>query len=248
MVPGRARHFRRAATGTGVRIMSTLFPSHLIETAAPAVAALTTLAYLLPLFALLLTAALLPATARAAQTDAATPQAATATAVFAGGCFWCMEKPFDQLNGVLETTSGYTGGAVDSPTYKQVSSGLTGHAEALRVTYDPAKVSYETLLDVFWRNVDPLDAGGQFCDRGSQYRSAIFVVDAAQREAAEASKKAIEARLGKPVATGIEDASTFWPAEDYHQDYYRKNPIRYAYYRNGCGRDKRLEQVWGAGK
>lgn len=226
--------------------MSTLLQSPFIETAT---SALTALAQLLPLSALLLAVLLLPATARAAQ--AGTPRAptgATATAVFAGGCFWCMEKPFDQLDGVLETTSGYTGGNVDAPTYKQVSSGLTGHAEALRVTYDPAKVSYETLLDVFWRNVDPLDADGQFCDRGSQYRSAIFVADAAQHHAAEASKKAIEARLGKPVATSIEDAATFWPAEEYHQDYYRKNPIRYAYYRTGCGRDRRLEQVWGTDK
>ena len=228
--------------------MSTLLQSPFMETAT---SALTALAHLLPLSALLLAALLLPATARAAQDNAPTAPsqpASTATAVFAGGCFWCMEKPFDQLDGVLDTTSGYTGGNVDSPTYKQVSSGVTGHAEALRVTYDPAKISYETLLDVFWRNVDQLDAGGQFCDRGSQYRSAIFVADAAQREAAEASKKVIEARLGKPVATGIEAASTFWPAEDYHQDYYRKNPIRYAYYRTGCGRDRRLEQVWGAEK
>ncbi len=228
--------------------MSALLQSPLIETAAPAVAALTTLAHLLPLSALLLSLVLLPATARAAQADAAAPQPATATAVFAGGCFWCMEKPFDQLDGVLETTSGYTGGTVDSPTYKQVSSGLTGHAEALRVTYDPARVGYAALLEVFWRNVDPLDAGGQFCDRGSQYRSAIFVADAEQRRAAEASKKTVEARLGRPVATEIVDASTFWPAEDYHQDYYHKNPIRYAYYRTSCGRDKRLEQVWGEGK
>ncbi|MBG3878116.1 peptide-methionine (S)-S-oxide reductase MsrA [Desulfovibrio oxamicus] len=228
--------------------MSTLLQSPFIETAT---SALNALAHLLPLSALLLAALLLPATARAAHGDAAAAPrqtATTATAIFAGGCFWCMEKPFDQLDGVLDTTSGYTGGNVDAPTYKQVSSGLTGHAEALRVTYDPAKVSYEALLDVFWRNVDPLDAGGQFCDRGSQYRSAIFVANAAQHHAAEASKKAIEARLGKPVATGIEDASTFWPAEEYHQDYYRKNPIRYAYYRTGCGRDKRLEQVWGPEK
>ncbi len=238
--------------------MSTLLQSPFIETVASALTALTNLPGLsglsgLPLSSLLLTplllaALLMPATARAAQGDAAATGSPTATAVFAGGCFWCMEKPFDLLDGVLDTTSGYTGGNVDSPTYKQVSSGLTGHAEALRVTYDPARVSYETLLDVFWRNVDPLDADGQFCDRGSQYRSAIFVADAAQRSAAEASKKAIEAHLGKPVATGIEEASTFWPAEDYHQDYYRKNPIRYAYYRTGCGRDRRLEQVWGAEK
>ncbi|HEU6437311.1 MAG TPA: peptide-methionine (S)-S-oxide reductase MsrA [Nitratidesulfovibrio sp.] len=237
--------------------MSTLLQSPLIETVTSALTALANLAALPVLLLtplLLATALLLPAPARAAQ-DATpqpptgtTPVGATATAVFAGGCFWCMEKPFDLLDGVLETTSGYTGGNVDSPTYKQVSSGLTGHAEALRVTYDPAKVTYEALLDVFWRNVDPLDADGQFCDRGGQYRSAIFVADPAQRSAAEASKKAIEARLGKPVATGIEEASTFWPAEDYHQDYYRKNPIRYAYYRSGCGRDRRLEQVWGAEK
>ncbi|WP_156925399.1 peptide-methionine (S)-S-oxide reductase MsrA [Nitratidesulfovibrio termitidis] len=235
--------------------MSTLLHPTVIESTAPALAALTALAHLLPLSALLLAAALLlPATARAAQDATAqastgsTTTGTTATAVFAGGCFWCMEKPFDQLDGVLDTTSGYTGGNVNNPTYKQVSSGVTGHAESLRVTYDPAKVSYETLLDVFWRNVDPLDAGGQFCDRGNQYRSAIFVANAAQHNAAEASKKAIEARLGKPVATSIEDASIFWPAEDYHQDYYRKNPIRYAYYRTGCGRDRRLEQVWGAEK
>ncbi|MEG6505886.1 peptide-methionine (S)-S-oxide reductase MsrA [Nitratidesulfovibrio sp. 1201_IL3209] len=241
--------------------MATLLQPALIEITTPALAALTALAHLLSLSVLLLAAALLlPATARAAQADAASPPAAatdgataataasTATAVFAGGCFWCMEKPFDQLDGVLDTTSGYTGGSVDSPTYKQVSSGLTGHAEALRVTYDPARVAYETLLEVFWRNVDPLDAGGQFCDRGSQYRSAIFVADAEQRRAAEASKKAVEERLGRPVATGIEDAATFWPAEEYHQDYYRKNPIRYAYYRTGCGRDRRLEQVWGDDK
>lgn len=230
--------------------MSTLLQSPFIETATSALTALANLPALsaLLLTPLLLAALLLPATARAAEASAPAQQPATATAVFAGGCFWCMEKPFDQLDGALETTSGYTGGAVDSPTYKQVSSGLTGHAEALRVTYDPARVTYEALLGVFWRNVDPLDAGGQFCDRGSQYRSAIFVAGAEQRRAAEASKKAVEARLGRPVVTEIVEASTFWPAEDYHQDYYRKNPIRYTYYRTSCGRDKRLEQVWGEGK
>lgn len=191
-----------------------------------------------------------PASIETTATDGETaaPAASTATAIFAGGCFWCMEKPFDQLDGVLETTPGYTGGSVDSPTYQQVCSGLTGHAEAMRVTYDPARVAYETLLDVFWRNVDPLDPGGQFCDRGSQYRTAIFVADAEQRRAAEASKKAVEERLGRPVATQIVDAATFWPAEEYHQDYYLKSPVRYSFYRANSGRDKRLEQVWDTEK
>ncbi len=168
-------------------------------------------------------------------------------AIFAGGCFWCMEPPFDALGGVLSTTSGYTGGTVDDPTYEQVSAGGTGHAEAIRVEYDPTKVTYRELLDVFWHNVDPTDAGGQFCDRGSQYRSAIFVLDADQRAAAEASKRALEARkpFDAPIVTQIVDAGTFWPAEAYHQDYSEKNPLRYRYYRWGCGRDARLEALWG---
>jgi len=170
----------------------------------------------------------------------------TATATFAGGCFWCMEPPFDALDGVLSTTSGYTGGSKKDPTYEQVSSGGTGHAEAVQIVYDPAKVSYEKLLDVFWHNVDPLTANRQFCDVGSQYRSAIFYQGEEQKRLAEASKQAVEKQLGKPVVTEIVAASTFYPAEEYHQDYYEKNPIRYKFYRYNCGRDRRLEEVWGA--
>ena len=182
-----------------------------------------------------------------AQDDTRRPPPDTGVAIFAGGCFWCMEPPFDVLDGVVSTTSGYIGGSVDDPTYEQVSAGATGHAEAVRIEFDPTKVSYEKLLDVFWHNVDPTDAGGQFCDRGSQYRTSVFVLDDDQRAAAEASK----ARLAttKPFAgeivTPIVDAGTFWPAEEYHQDYYEKNPLRYKYYRWGCGRDARLEQLWG---
>jgi peptide-methionine (S)-S-oxide reductase len=170
-----------------------------------------------------------------------------AFATFAGGCFWCMEPPYDELEGVIATTSGYTGGSKADPTYQEVSAGGTGHAEAVQVTYDPAKVSYERLLEVFWRNVDPLDAGGQFCDRGDQYRTAIFVHDDEQRRLAEASKQALEGsgRLTQPIVTEIVAAAPFYPAEDYHQDYYEKNPIRYKFYRWNCGRDARLEQLWG---
>ncbi len=174
------------------------------------------------------------------------PAGGTATATFAGGCFWCMQPPFEGLPGVTSTTVGYTGGRVDHPTYEQVSNGGTGHVESVQVTYDPAKVTYEKLLDVFWHNVDPLTAGGQFCDRGPQYRTIIFVHDDAQRRAAEASKRAVAEKLGKPVATEIVQASTFWPAEDYHQKYHEKNPIRYRFYRWNCGRDQRLREVWGA--
>ncbi|WP_448188060.1 peptide-methionine (S)-S-oxide reductase MsrA [Azospirillum sp. sgz301742] len=169
-----------------------------------------------------------------------------ATAVFAGGCFWCMEPPFDKLDGVASTTSGYTGGSVANPTYQQVSAGRTGHAEAVQVRYDPAKVSYAKLLEVFWHNIDPVDAGGQFCDRGNQYRSAIFVGNDEEKRLAEQSKEEVAARLKQKIATEIVPATTFYPAEDYHQDYYQKNPIRYHYYRYSCGRDKRLEAVWGA--
>jgi peptide-methionine (S)-S-oxide reductase len=169
-------------------------------------------------------------------------------AIFAGGCFWCMEPPFDALDGVLSTTSGYTGGRVANPSYEQVSEGGTGHREAVRIEYDPARISYPELLEVFWRNVDPIDAGGQFCDRGSQYASAIFALDAEQRRFAEASKQSLDrsGKLGKPIATPILEAGAFYPAEEYHQDYAQKNPIRYRYYRHGCGRDARLKEVWGA--
>ncbi len=178
------------------------------------------------------------ATAAAGQPEVAT---------FAGGCFWCMEPPFDKLDGVISTTSGYTGGHLKKPSYKQVSAGGTGHAEAIQVRYDPEKISYEELLEVFWRNIDPTAVDRQFCDGGSQYRSGIFVHDAAQREAAERSKAELEANkpFDGPIVTEIVDADTFYPAEDYHQDYYLKNPIRYKYYRYGCGRDKRLEELWG---
>ena len=168
------------------------------------------------------------------------------TAVFAGGCFWCMEPPFDKLDGVLATTSGYAGGMAPNPTYEQVSSGRTGHLEVLQVQYDPKKVTYDTLLEVFWRQVDPLDSGGQFCDRGKQYTTAIFAGSDEERKTAETSKETVAKRLGKPVVTPVLPAATFYPAEDYHQDYYKKNPLRYQYYRYACGRDKRLEQVWGA--
>ena len=170
---------------------------------------------------------------------------ATATAVFAGGCFWCMEPPFDKLPGVVATTSGYTGGQKINPTYQEVSAGDTGHIEAVQITYDPKQVSYEKLLEVFWRNVDPLDKGGQFCDRGSTYTTAIFYQSEEQKKLAEQSKATIEKKLGKAVVTTIRPAATFYAAEDYHQDYYKNNPLRYKYYRYSCGRDQRLEELWG---
>jgi peptide-methionine (S)-S-oxide reductase len=170
-----------------------------------------------------------------------------AVATFAGGCFWCMEPPYDKLPGVAATISGYTGGSKANPTYEEVSSGRTGHAEAVQVVYDPKKVTYEQLLDVFWHNVDPTVKDRQFCDGGSQYRTAIFYHDAAQRQAAEASKAALAKSkpFPEPVVTEITMAGTFYPAEDYHQDYYKKNPVRYQIYRSGCGRDARLKQLWG---
>jgi len=190
-------------------------------------------------------ALLASATCRAEQAAPATPAPATASAVFAGGCFWCMEPPFDALDGVVSTTSGFTGGSVANPSYEQVSAGGTGHVEAVQIVYDPKRIGYEKLLEVYWRNVDALDDGGQFCDRGESYRSAIFVHDAEERRLAEESKRAIGERLGRPVATQIRDAAPFYPAEEYHQDYYRKNPIRYRFYRGRCGRDARLKELWG---
>ncbi len=170
-----------------------------------------------------------------------------ATAIFAGGCFWCMEAPFDALPGVLDTTSGYTGGTVENPSYAEVSNGGTGHVEAVQVTYDPQIITYEKLLETFWHNVDPLDNGGQFCDRGSQYRSVIFYVDEVQHQAAERSKADLEASgiLPGTIATDILPATEFYPAEAYHQNYYQTHPIRYKVYRFGCGRDQRLAQLWG---
>jgi len=169
-----------------------------------------------------------------------------ATATFAGGCFWCMQPPFDAEPGVVSTTVGYTGGHLDHPTYEQVSAGGTGHAESIQVVFDPGKVTYRQLLDVFWRNVDPTTRDRQFCDVGHQYRTAIFFHDDEQRREAEASRDAVAKRLGQPVVTEIVAAGTFYPAEDYHQDYYRKNPVRYRFYRYTCGRDRRLAEVWGS--
>lgn len=171
-------------------------------------------------------------------------------ATFAGGCFWCMEPPFDAVDGVEKTISGYTGGADRGPSYRQVASGRTGHAEAIRVIYDPDEVDYETLLQVFWRNVDPTDPGGQFVDRGRQYRTAIFVHDARQRKAAERSKKELEMsnRFERPIVTEIVSAGPFWIAEDYHQDFYKKSPGRYKSYRRGSGRDQYIRKKWGEHK
>ena len=167
------------------------------------------------------------------------------TATFASGCFWCTESDFEKVPGVLDAVSGYTGGRVPNPTYEQVSTGRTGHREAVQVIYDPARVSYARLLDVFWRNVDPVDARGQFCDKGYQYTSAIYVSSAEERRLADSSKRALDqsGRLRKPVVTEIAAAAPFYAAEAYHQAYYRKNPIRYRYYRTNCGRDRRLREL-----
>jgi peptide-methionine (S)-S-oxide reductase len=176
------------------------------------------------------------------------PAVDKAVATFAGGCFWCMEPPFTGLAGVLSVTSGYTGGQKKDPTYEEVSSGTTGHAESIQVIYDPAKISYARLLEVFWHNIDPLARDAQFCDHGTQYRSAIFYHDESQRQAAEASKRKLEERpqLAGKIATQIVAASTFYPAEEYHQHFFRKNPERYHQYRAGCGRDRRLKELWGS--
>jgi peptide-methionine (S)-S-oxide reductase len=183
-----------------------------------------------------------------AATTAPAPGPALARATFAGGCFWCMETAFEGLPGVRSVISGYTGGFKKAPTYEEVSSGVTGHAESVQITYDPGRISYAQLLDVFWHNVDPTQAGGQFCDHGNQYRSAIFYADSTEQRLAEASKRAIETtphRFKEPIVTQIVAASRFWPAEEYHQDFYRKDPIRYQSYRLGCGRDQRLVELWG---
>jgi peptide-methionine (S)-S-oxide reductase len=180
-----------------------------------------------------------------------TSQAAAGTipgkAYFAGGCFWCMEEVFEKVEGVLSATSGYMGGTVASPSYEEVSAGRTGHAESVEVVYDPAKVSYQKLLDVFWRNVDPITPNAQFCDHGSQYRSAIFFQTDEEKRASDASKQGIEQsrRFTEPIVTQIVMASQFYPAEEYHQDFYKKNPIRYKLYKYNCGRAQRLEALWG---
>ncbi|NBB93931.1 MAG: peptide-methionine (S)-S-oxide reductase MsrA [Gammaproteobacteria bacterium] len=168
-----------------------------------------------------------------------------ARATFAGGCFWCMEPPYDEVEGVIETISGFSGGHVVDPSYRQVVQGGTGHIEVVQVVYDPHKVSYEQLLDIYWPNVDPFDGGGQFCDRGESYRPAIFVHDARQERLARESLQSVAERFEQPVAVTIEDFEAFYPAEDYHQNYYQENSIRYKYYRWRCGRDERLEEVWG---
>jgi peptide-methionine (S)-S-oxide reductase len=168
-----------------------------------------------------------------------------AEATFAGGCFWCMEKPFDDLEGVLSTTSGYSGGHVANPSYTQVTAGGTGHLEVVQVIYDPEMVTFEELLYVFWRNVDPTDGGGQFCDRGDSYRPAIFVSSEAERGLAERSAERVRRELGRRVQVDVLVFEVFYPAEDYHQDYYIRNPLRYAWYRSGCGRDRRLQEIWG---
>jgi peptide-methionine (S)-S-oxide reductase len=187
-----------------------------------------------------------PGTA-SAQAPAPKP-AATAKATFAGGCFWCMEEAFDKLPGVIATTSGYMGGRTKNPTYEQISTGRTGHAEVVQVEYDPAKVTYEKLLDTFWRNIDPTQKDAQFCDHGSQYRSAIFYHDDEQRRAVEASRTALAGN--KPfkgeIVTQVAKADVFYPAEGYHQDYYQKNPVRYQFYKSGCGREARLKELWGS--
>ena len=167
------------------------------------------------------------------------------TAIFAGGCFWCMEHSFDALDGVTDVQSGFAGGHVDDPTYKQVSAGGTGHREVVQVTYNPAVIGFDKLLETYWRNIDPFDAGGQFCDQGDQYTAAIFVGDGEERTLAEVSKAAMEKRFSEKIVTAIVPVAKFYPAEEYHQDYYLKNPWRYKYYRGGCGRDKRLHEIWG---
>ena len=170
------------------------------------------------------------------------------TAIFAGGCFWCMEPPFDKLDGVISTTSGYTSGHKDNPTYAEVSAGQTGHTEAVEIIFDPNKISYEKLLEVYWKNIDPVAVNRQFCDSGTQYRSGIYFLDKKQETAARTSLQQLEKTkpFTENIATEIKAASIFYPAENYHQDYYQKNPLRYKYYRYSCGRDQRLEQLWGS--
>ena len=168
-------------------------------------------------------------------------------ATFAGGCFWCVESDFDGVPGVVRTISGYTGGQVENPTYRQVSSDTTGHREAVQIYYDPDRIAFVDLLEIFWRTIDPTDAGGQFCDRGQSYTTAVFTNSDEQRRVADSSKKMIESSgvLEQPVVTTIEIAGPFYPAEDYHQDYYKKNPLRYRFYRFSCGRDARVKDLWG---
>ena len=176
------------------------------------------------------------------------PAPGQAVATFAGGCFWCTEADFDHVKGVISTTSGYTGGHLANPDYEEVSAGGTGHAESVQVIYDPAQVSYQQLLTYYWHHIDPTVQNRQFCDVGNQYRTDIFVHDAEQRKLAEASKKKVEAELKVPIYTRIDEAGPFYPAEVYHQDFYKKNPVKYKFYRWNCGRDQRLQQIWGSHK
>ena len=201
------------------------------------------------LLAVVLAVTLIGGAGRAATRELALPRDKNLqVATFSGGCFWCMEAPFDKLEGVLSTTSGYTGGHTVGPSYEEVSSGDTGHAESVRIVFDPARIAYRKLLDVFWHNIDPIAKNRQFCDVGEQYRSAIHYHDEEQRRLAEASRDELQrsGRFTQPIATQIVPATAFYAAEDYHQDYYKKNPIRYKFYRYNCGRDQRLEEVWGA--
>ncbi len=177
--------------------------------------------------------------------DSQTPEQNFKKAIFAAGCFWCIEPTYDNLDGVLETIVGYTGGETENPTYQEVGTGTTGHTEAILVIYDPAKVTYEKLLEQFWLNVDPFDGGGQFVDRGPQYRPGIFYFDEDQRKLAVKTANEVEDQKGKRVEVEITEASAFWPAEDYHQEYYEKNPMRYKLYKMGSGRDNRLKSIWG---
>lgn len=179
----------------------------------------------------------------AAQAEPATAKPSTARAIFASGCFWCTEADFEKLDGVIAVVSGYIGGRVANPTYEQVGSGQTGHTEAAEITYDPARISYDALLDHFWNTHDPFDTDGQFCDRGHHYRPGIYVLNDAQKQAAEASRVQVQQRFEQKIGTPIVQAGRFWPAEGYHQDYYKNNPIRYRYYRTGCGRDARLAEI-----
>ena len=174
-------------------------------------------------------------------------EAPKAKAIFAGGCFWCVEEAFEEVEGVVSATSGYIGGEAPNPTYKQVSAGGTGYAEAVEIVYDPNKVTYQQLLDVFWKNIDPTTPNQQFCDKGDQYRSAIFYLDNSQKQLAEESKRRVEQTktFAQPVVTELTMATKFYPAEDYHQDFYKRNPVRYKFYKWNCGRAQRLEELWG---
>ncbi len=199
-------------------------------------------------FAAAAVACLLATGAMAQAPKAPAVPAATAVATFAGGCFWCMEPPYDKLPGVISTTSGYMGGTVKNPTYEEVSAGRTGHTEVVQVSYDPAKVSYEQLLEVFWKNIDPTVKDRQFCDSGTHYRTSIFVHTDQQKKLADNSKALLSMTkpFKDPIVTPVLAAADFWPAEEYHQNYYIKNPVRYNYYRTGCGRDARLKSLWGS--